>query len=84
VTFRLDGALVGPRESESVSPRRLDGYVTSGASAIVTLGDAMVVLRMNNLENQRHEEAWIDLATGREALGPAREMRLSVMVRLSD
>ena len=84
LTLRADAALVGSRESEALTPRRLDSYVTSSVSGIATLGDVMVTMRVANLENVRHEEPWIDLSTGREAVGAAREFRLSVTLRLED
>ena len=60
LTVRADAALVGSRESEALTPRRLDSYVTSSVSGIATLGDVMVTMRVSNLENVRHEEPWID------------------------
>jgi hypothetical protein len=84
VTLRLEGVGVGPRESESASPRRLPGYLTSNGSVSASFGEVVFTARMRNLEDVRREEPWIDLATGREALGPGRAFDLVLIARLFD
>ncbi|OGF12793.1 MAG: hypothetical protein A2W00_00765 [Candidatus Eisenbacteria bacterium RBG_16_71_46] len=84
VTLRAEAAGVGPRESQNVPSRRLSGYVTFGASAVLTLADAMITLQLRNLEDRPREEVWVDPATGREALGPGREIRLALSWRFSN
>lgn len=82
VRLRGEAEAVGARESDGPAPRRLDGYVTGAASAIVTLGDAVFSLRLRNLEDRRRAQVWMDRATGREALGPGREMLFTFTWRL--
>jgi hypothetical protein len=84
LVLRLDAAGVGARESESVTPTRLPSYVTFGASVQLSLGDALVVIRLRNLEDVAHAEPWIDLNTGREALGPGREFVLALTWKMFD
>ena len=82
--LRLDAAGVGGREVESATPTRLPAYVTFGASARLSLGDALVVIRLRNLEDEAHAEPWIDLKTGSPALGPGREFVLALTWKLFD
>lgn len=86
VTLRVSLDRVGARESEEFGfpGRRLPGYWTSGASVAVTLADAVLVLRVRNLEDRPREEVWIDVDTGSEALGPGREITLAATLRLSN
>ena len=97
VTLRTSLAAVGPRESQGdfqngydpaggsgtfFAPRDLPGYVTIGASAILTLADAVLTVRVRNLEDRQRPEIWLDTATGTELLGPGREWRTALTVRL--
>ena len=65
VTLRIETAWVGAREHESFPgyfspPRPLAGYATYGASAAFTLGDARIVVRAANLEDEPHPQIWTD------------------------
>ena len=82
VVLRAEVEVVGPRESEAPVPRRLDGYASYGVSGTFTIGDAMVALRVRNLEDRARPQTWIDSATGREALGVGREFRLGLAWKL--
>ena len=97
VTLRASVGAVGPRESQGdfqfgydpaggsgtiIAPLYLPGYLTAGASAILTLADAVLTVRVRNLEDRRRPEIWFDTATGFEALGPGREWRTALTVRL--
>lgn len=78
VAVRADAAGIAERESESVTPVLLPGYVTFGATVRLELGDALVVVRARNLEGRRRFQPWIDLVTGREALGPGFALETSL------
>jgi hypothetical protein len=84
VRVRMEVAGVGPRESEALPARRLPGYVTLGASASLTLADAIITLELLNLEDRRRPQVWIDHASGQEALGPGRTLRALLTWRLFD
>jgi hypothetical protein len=84
VTLRTEADGVGPRESEAAVPRTLDGYASLGIAGVFSLGDAVLTLRIRNLENQERPETWIDSATGREALGVGRELRLVFSWKMFD
>lgn len=84
VTLRAEADGVGPRESEAAVPRRLDGYASLGIAGTFSLGDAVLTLRIRNLENRVRLETWIDSASGREALGVGRELRLAFSWRMFD
>jgi hypothetical protein len=75
---------VGERQSEESSDRVLPGYTTSSAGIVLTLADAIVSVRARNLENEVHEEPWIDSSVGLEALGPGREIRFALTLLLGD
>lgn len=76
----LDG--VSSRESDSVVPRYLPGYVSGGAAILITLVDAVITVRARNLEDHPRPEVWIDSSTGEEVLGPGRELRFSLTLPL--
>lgn len=86
VRLRLEGAWVGTRDNESlpeyfVQPRPLSGYATFAGSLAVTLGDARLVLRAENLEDQPHPQVWSDLSRpfpGAVAVGSGRQLRLEL------
>jgi hypothetical protein len=84
VRVRAEAEVVGPRESQALVPNRLSGYVTFGATAVLTLADLTVTVRARNLEDRRRPQVWVDPVTGSEALGPEREFRLCVNWRLFD
>ena len=74
---------VGPRESESVPPRRLGGYTGVGAAAVLTLGDAVVTAWARNLTRQPRDLPWMDSSSGRPARDPGHvDLRLAVLWRL--
>ncbi len=81
ITLRAETAAVGPRENEATSAR-LPGYLTSGATVSTTLGDAVIVFRVRNLENTPHEETWLDPRDLSVAKGPRRELTFSLTWRL--
>ncbi len=86
VGLRVEAAWVGERETEPlegyfVQPRPLPGYATYGASASITLGDALIVLRAANLENVAHPQVWTDPTSpfpGVPALGSGRQFRVEL------
>lgn len=80
----VDAWLIGPRESEAVAPRSLPGYGMVGASLGLTLADATLRVEGRNLTDRRAERTWVDAATGVEALGPGRELRVALFWRLWD
>lgn len=93
VTLRAELEGVGGRETEGESSalcgefegipsRTLPPYVTTGATAVLTLAGAVFTVRVRNLEDRPHEETWVDCAAVSEALGPGREWRFAVTVRL--
>ncbi len=82
VTVRLEGAGIGPRESEAVPSRTLPAFGTFDAVISATLADAIVTFTMRNLADQAQREVWIDPRTGVEALGPGSEMRFALSWRL--
>ena len=73
---------VGPRESEAVVPLRIEGYASLGIAGTFTLGEAMLTVRARNLEDRARPETWIDSATGREAIGVGREVRIGFAWKL--
>jgi hypothetical protein len=81
---KLRGELdaTGARESDEEFPLTLPGYITTGVTAIAQLSDATVTFRVMNLEDERHDEIWIDSSTGLPAVGTGREFRLSLAWRL--
>ena len=82
VKLRGEIDATGARESDEEFPVTLPGYVTTGVTAIARLADATVTFRVMNLEDERHEEVWIDSSTGLPAVGTGREFRLSLGWRL--
>jgi hypothetical protein len=77
-----DAEAVGGRASEFGPSGWLEGYVSFGAGATLTLADATVAFRVRNLENERRPQTWMDPATGFEALGPGMEFRMVFAWRL--
>jgi len=77
---------VGERENESLPayftpPRPLAGYATYAGSAAFTVGDATVVVRAANLEDQPHLQTWTDPSSpfpGVPAVGSARQFRVEL------
>jgi hypothetical protein len=84
VRWRVDGWVVGPRESEALPSRVLPGYGTVGAALELTLADATVLVEARNLADRRAPRTWIDGITGLEAVGPGREVRVTLFWRLWD
>ncbi|MBI5709240.1 MAG: hypothetical protein HZC42_02920 [Candidatus Eisenbacteria bacterium] len=82
VTLRAEADAIGPREAETAPVRRLDGYPTFGGAVVLTLADATITVRARNLEDRQREQTWVDAATGRPALGPGRELRMTLTWRL--
>jgi hypothetical protein len=78
VRLRLEAEGIGPRVTDEAVPQELAGYVSGGFMARGTIGDASMTLRVRNLEDIRRPDIWIDRYTGRPALGPGRELRLSL------
>ena len=86
VRLRLEAAWVGERDNESlpeyfVRPRPLAGYATYGGSLALTLGDARIVLRAHNLEDEPHPQTWTDPSSefpGTPAVGSGRQLRLEL------
>ncbi len=84
VFARLGAEAVGPRVSEGLEARELPAYVTSYASIAVTLADAVIALRVRNLEDVIREETWLDTATLSEAVSAGREFRFTVTLKLAN
>lgn len=84
VRLGADAAAVGARESERATPREIPGFVTYGVSAILSLDEVRVTLRMLNLEDKERPETWLDGTTGEEALGSGRELRFALTWRMFD
>ena len=82
VTLRAGLEGVGSRESEADAQRVLPRYATSTVVGLFSLADALVTVRVRNLENRIHEEPWIDSATDSEALGTGREWRFALTLTL--
>jgi hypothetical protein len=82
--LRITAAGVGPRESDAFPARRLPGYVTWEGGLTLSIADASVTIRARNLEDVGREQAWIDLATGREAVGTGRTLETVLLWRLFD
>ena len=78
VRARGEMEVMGGRESEASVVRVLPRAVSFGASVSLTLADAVVTVRMRNLTDQRSPQTWVDSSTGVEALGPGRELRVSI------
>ena len=86
VRLRVEAAWVGERESESFPgyfspPQPLEGYATYGGSAALTLGDATIVVRAQNLEDVAHPQTWTDPSSpfpGTPAPGSARQFRVEL------
>jgi hypothetical protein len=77
VALKVEVEGVGPRESEAPVPRPIEGFASLGIAGTFSLGEALLTLRMRNLEDRRRPETWIDSSTGREAIGVGREMRVA-------
>jgi hypothetical protein len=86
VLLRLEGAWVGSRENVSLPeyfafPRQLAGYATFGGSLALTVGDARIVIRGMNLEDQLHPQIWTDPTSpfpGTVAVGSGRQFRVEL------
>lgn len=81
VRVRAEAAYVGSRETDMqtfdvlIADEVLPGYTTLSASLAITLGDATLVVRGDNLEDVRRPQVWEDLLTQRPALGAGRQVR---------
>jgi hypothetical protein len=84
VRMRVEGAGIGPRESEAFPPRELNAFATLDAVVIATLADAVLTFSMRNLADVAQPQVWLDPRTGVEALGPGREMHFGLSWRLFD
>lgn len=86
VRLRLEAGWVGSRDNVSLPeyftpPRPLAGYVTYAGSLSATLGDARLVLRMANLEDERRPMSWTDPVSdfpGAPALTAGRQYRFEL------
>jgi len=81
---RVEAWAIGPRESEALPSHALAGYVTFATGLELTLADAVLLIEGRNLEDQARPQTWVDSATGTEALGPGRELRVTFTWRLWD
>jgi hypothetical protein len=84
VRMRVEGAGIGPRESEAFPPRELNAFATLDAVVIATLADAVLTFSMRKLADVAQPQVWLDPRTGVEALGPGREMHFGLSWRLFD
>ncbi|MEQ1832911.1 MAG: hypothetical protein ABL977_07625 [Candidatus Eisenbacteria bacterium] len=86
IQLRLEAGWVGERDNESlpeyfVQPRPLAGYATFGGVLAVTLGDARLAFRAQNLEDEPHPQTWSDPSSdfpGTAAVGSGRQYRLEL------
>lgn len=85
VRLRAEGAYVGSRETDIQSSNPafgdevLAGFATAAASLSLTIGDATLRVRADNLEDRRRPQAWLDPLTGAPALGTGRQVRAALM-----
>jgi hypothetical protein len=85
VGLRGEAAGVGEREAQVDPLRRLPGFVTfSAVGQLTLLSDAVIVVRVRNLEDRERPELWTDSATGAPALSERRSLTLSFVWRLLD
>jgi hypothetical protein len=82
VRVGLEG--VGERDSERAPGPVLPGYATTAAQVQLSLASAIVTIRVRNLEDELHEEPWIDVVTDLQALGPGREFRFVLTMLLGN
>lgn len=85
VRVRVETAYVGARETDISSSVEggfdeevLPAFITVAALLSISLGDATVVVRADNLEDERRPHVWLDLLTGRPALGTGRQVRAAL------
>lgn len=81
---RLEAWAVGARESEASPSRSLPGYGILGAALELTIADATLLIQGRDLADRRGLRTWVDSATGIEAPGPGRELRVALNWRLWD
>jgi hypothetical protein len=81
---RIEGWIVGPRESEASPSRRLPADGSLHALLALSIADAVIVFEGRDLLDRRITQTWIDGATGLEARGPGREFRFTFHWRLFD
>jgi hypothetical protein len=80
---RGEVAGVGAREAQIEPLRRVPGFVTLGLVGQATLlHDAVIVVRVRNLEDCARTQLWTDSATGSPALVERRNLTLSFVWRL--
>jgi hypothetical protein len=83
VGLRGEAVGVGAREARVEPLRRLPAFVTFALVGEVTLmNDAVIVLRVRNLEDRAREQLWTDSATGLPAVTERRHLTLSFVWRL--
>jgi hypothetical protein len=81
---RIEGWIVGPRESEAGLSRTLPTDGTLHALLALSIADAVIVFEGRDLLDRRIPQTWVDGATGLEARGPGREFRFTFHWRLFD
>lgn len=66
VRLRGGAEWIGPRDTDTRDPIfgdvSLPGYTSLSASVEFTLGDATIRLLADGLENERHDQTWLDLS----------------------
>ena len=83
VGLRAEAAGVGAREAQVEPLRRVPAFVTFALVGELTLlGDAVIVVRVRNLEDRARAQLWIDSATGLPAVAERRNLTLSFVWRL--
>jgi hypothetical protein len=83
VDVRGEAAGVGAREAQVEPLRRLPAFVTFALVGELTLlHDAVIVLRVRDLEDRSRAQLWTDSATGLPALAERRNLTLSFVWRL--
>ena len=86
IQVRLEAGWVGERDNESlpeyfVRPRPIPGYATYGGLLAITLGDARLAFRAQDLEDESHTQVWTDPSSdfpGTPAVGSGRQYRLEL------
>jgi hypothetical protein len=83
VGLRGEAAGVGAREAQVEPLRGVPGFVTFAlAGQLTLLDDAVIVVRVRNLEDRERAQLWTDSATGSPALAERRNLTLTFVWRL--
>ena len=81
---RIEGWVVGVRESEATPSRTLPADGTINGLIAFSIADAVILFEGRDLMDRRIPQTWVDGATGVEAVGPGRQFRFTFNWRLFD